>query len=102
MKIAILNKAKRDMRDIFVYISMRSDMNIAQNQINKMIDSIKLLETTPNIGSWVKNITYHKTDHRFLVSGRYIIFYKIIDNSKIQITRVLDGRRDWQSILFGH
>ncbi len=40
-----------------------------------------------------------KTDYRYLVSGKYIIFYKT-DNEYIYIYRILHGSRDYSNILF--
>jgi hypothetical protein len=40
-----------------------------------------------------------KTDYRFLVCGVYLIFYKI-EGEFISVYRVLNGMRDYLSILF--
>jgi plasmid stabilization system protein ParE len=39
-------------------------------------------------------------DYRYLVSGNYLIFYKIEDEY-ISVNRILYGRRDYLRILFG-
>ncbi len=39
------------------------------------------------------------TDFRYLVSGNYLIFYKV-DNEYVSIYRILYGRRDYLKIIF--
>jgi len=40
-----------------------------------------------------------KTDYRFLICGMYLIFYKI-EGEFVSVYRVLNGMRDYLSILF--
>lgn len=40
-----------------------------------------------------------KTDYLFLVCGMYLVFYKI-EGKFVSVYRVLNGRRDYLSILF--
>ncbi|MDA8334717.1 MAG: hypothetical protein M0Z41_06970 [Peptococcaceae bacterium] len=41
-----------------------------------------------------------KTDYRFLVCGVYLVFYKF-EGEFVSVYRVLSGRRDYLSVLFG-
>lgn len=41
-----------------------------------------------------------ETDHRFLVCGKYTVFYRI-EGQTVNIVRVLYGRRNFMRILFG-
>ena len=40
-----------------------------------------------------------QTDFRFIVSGNYIVFYKV-DETYVSIYRILYGRRDYLKIIF--
>ena len=53
----------------------------------------------PLIGSPLSSIVKTKTDHRFLVCGNYLVFYRAKTDS-VYIDRILYGRRDYTKILF--
>jgi len=97
MKVTILQSAKKDMEEIFLYASFLGS-DFAQRQIDKVLYNISLLEKTPDIGGWAKSLVPVETD-RYMVSGRHLVFYKLFPN-KVQIVRVMDGRTDWQKVLF--
>jgi len=99
MKTLISEKADEDIRSAFFYVSCKADVDIAQKQIDRIYKMIKTLEHAPDIGSWVKNRVGFETDRRYLVAGKFLIFYKFSKDT-IVISRVLDGRQDWQKILF--
>ena len=40
------------------------------------------------------------SDLRFIVVSKQLVFYQIFDEDLISIVRILDGRRDYLSILF--
>jgi len=42
-----------------------------------------------------------ETDYRFLVSGKYIVFYQT-DGEMVSIYRILYGSRDYMKVLFGN
>ena len=66
---------------------------------NKIINDYTLLETSPFMGTSLSSILPVKTDYRYFVSGKYLIFYKV-DNEFVSIYRILYGRRDYMRILF--
>jgi len=39
------------------------------------------------------------TDFRYLISGSYLVFYKV-DSSHVSIYRILNAKRDYLAILF--
>ena len=91
-KVTITKDAEQDIKDIYFYISVDNSFPVAQKQIDKIESSVKLLEKTPNIG-----VQYGK--RRYIVSGKYLIFYKFTNENHIEITRVFDGRYNWQKDL---
>ena len=97
-KIIISKDAHRDTDDIFLYISARDNREVANKQVENIYRTIAFLENTPNIGMQLKNRLNVDTDYRFLVSGKYLIFYKLTKD-KVNIVRIIDGRRDWISLL---
>ena len=52
------------------------------------------------IGASLSSIADVESDYRFLVTGSYLTFYRVLDND-VYVDRVLYGRRDYLRILFG-
>lgn len=42
-----------------------------------------------------------ESDLRFLIISKQLVFYRIENEAQISVVRVLDGRQDYMSILFG-
>ena len=40
------------------------------------------------------------TDIRFLVVAKQIVFYRVVGNEYVEVTRVLDGCQDYMALLF--
>ncbi len=71
----------------------------ANNTIRRIIKDYTLLETTPHMGTSLSTKVPFNTDYRFIVSGNYLVFYKV-DDGYVSIYRVLYGRRDYLKISF--
>ena len=99
-KIRLSPLALSDLKEIKEYITDELCNPIAANRIvTKIIKDYSLLETSPKLGSSLSSIVHIDTDYRFLVSGKYIIFYKE-DDEYVSIYRILYGARDYIKILF--
>ena len=99
--IELSKNARNDLLDIAKYIKYNlEEPNIARKIIKKIENSIYKLEDNPYICSIINDKYLREKELRKLIVGNYIVFYRIIDNTfKIQIVRVLYGRRNWQDIL---
>ena len=101
VKIKLSPLAITDLQEIKSYISEELNNPIAANRvINGIIEDYTLLEISPQMGAPLSSKINIKTDYRYLVSGKYIIFYKT-DNEYVYIYRILYGARDYVNILFG-
>lgn len=40
------------------------------------------------------------TDLRYLIVSKHLVFYRVVNEEHIEVTRVLDGRQDYMAILF--
>ena len=72
----------------------------ALNTVTKIAKRIRNLEQFPELGTQLSSVIDMVTDYRFLVCANYLAFYRI-DGNDVKIIRVLYGRRDYASILFG-
>ncbi len=62
--------------------------------------TIKGLETFPEIGAPLRSVVPFETTYRFLVCGKYTVFYRY-ENDAVYIVRVLFSGRNYMQILFG-
>lgn len=98
MKLRINPEVVKDLKVIRKYIAEDSP-EAAQKTINQMYDRFEKLLVFPNMGADLSTIVSFSTDYRYVISGEYIILYKL-DDECISIYRVLNSKRDMVSILF--
>ncbi len=63
------------------------------------MDAVDQLKNFAEMGTPLSSIADVGTDYRFLVSGNYMVFYRV-RGSDVCIDRVLYGRSDYMSALF--
>ena len=94
-------EAEDDLAGIKKYISEQLENPLAaENTVTKITKRIRFLEQFPEIGTPLSAIIDVVTDYRFLVCANYLAFYRL-DGNNVYIIRVLYGRRDYATILFG-
>ena len=99
MKILVTPAALQDLKDVKSYIADDlSNPSAAVNTVKRIISTYKKLSDTPLMGTLLQQSIHLDIPFRFLVSGNYLIFYKVTDN--IEIHRIIYGRRDYIRILF--
>lgn len=99
MKIQVTPAALQDLKDIKSYITNELSNPIAAvNTVKRIMSTYKKLSDTPLMGSLVQQTIKIDIPFRYLISGNYLIFYKVTDN--IEIHRIIYGRRDYIRILF--
>ena len=99
-KIRLSPLALTDLKEIKEYITDELCNPTAANRIvSKIIKDYSLLEASPKMGPSLSSIIHIDTDYRFLVSGKYIVFYKT-EGEYVSIYRILYGARDYMKILF--
>ena len=99
-KIHYSPESRRDLDDIWDYIvSELQNRSAAERVINRIIDAVDPLKKFAEMGTPLSSIEDIGTDYRFLVSGNYMVFYRVQGND-VYIDRVLYGRSDYMSVLF--
>lgn len=99
-KLRINPLARKDLLEIKEYITEELDSpNAAENTLIKIARSYEKLKDFPYMGIELSSKIDIATDYRFLISGKYIIFYKV-DDIYVSIYRILYARRDYTRILF--
>ncbi len=99
-KLRINPIAEYDLFKIKEYITKELDNPIAANKVVlNIIESYEKLKEFPLLGGELLSKVNVPTDYRYLISGNYIVFYKV-DEVYVSIYRILNARRDYIKILF--
>ncbi len=99
-KLLYSPEALNDLDEIWAYINNElKNPAAAQKFVSDTLDTIERLRDFPEIGPRLSSITEFESDYRFLVCGKYIVFYRVI-GLDVYIDRVLYGSRNYMSILF--
>ncbi|MGO4889595.1 type II toxin-antitoxin system RelE/ParE family toxin [Anaerobacillus sp. MEB173] len=99
-KLRINPVARQDLIEIKEYITKELDNpTAAVNVVSNIIESYKKLKEFPMLGLELSSKIDIETDYRFLVSGNYIVLYKV-DDVYVSIYRILYSRRDYVKLLF--
>ena len=101
MKVLFKKTALDDMQATERYISQTLGNGTAAKKLTQRVyDAIMLLEDNPYMGTDLRRKFGVETDLRFLVVAKQLVFYRVVENDHIEVTRVLDGRQDYLALLF--
>ncbi len=93
--------ASADLKGIYTHIAFNlKEKTIAENQVNRIREAIKNLDTLPNRNSRLELELKQPEEMRKMVVNNYIIFYIVDEQRKeVNVARILYGGRDIKSIL---
>lgn len=94
-------EALKDLDEIWTYMTQELRApEAAQSTLDKILDKTEALKRFALMGARLSSITAFDSEYRFLVSGNYIVFYRVMKD-RVFVDRVLSARRDYMRILFG-
>ncbi len=94
-------EARRDLDEIWDYIQAElCNPAAAANTVGRVMDAVDGLESFSGLGTPLAAVTDTDSDYRYLVSGSYMIFYRV-NGKNVYVDRILYGRRDYLRTLFG-
>jgi len=95
------HSAQRDLAEIKAYIETElENPKAAVSVVGRITNTIRTLRDHAMIGAALSSTANVDSDYRFLVSGSYMVFYRI-SGTDVYVDRILYGRRDYLRILFG-
>ena len=101
MKVLFKKTALDDMQATERYISETLGNGVAAKKLTRRVfDAIMLLEENPYMGTELCRRFAVETDLRFLVVAKQLVFYRVVEDDHIEVTRVMDGRQDYLALLF--
>lgn len=100
MKIRYKKTAIEDIQSTDAYIhDVLHNAAAAKKLTQRIVQAISLLADNPNMGTPLSSRFDVESDLRYLLVSDQLIFYRIADESHVEVTRVLNGRQDYISIL---
>ena len=101
MKVRYKRTAIEDIQRTAEYISsVRHNGSPAKKLPARPVQAASLLADNPYMGTPLSGRFDVETDLRYLVVSEQLIFYRVVEDSHVEVTRVLNGRQDYISILF--
>lgn len=99
-KLHLSPEAQEDLSEIKAYIAEDlENPQVALSTVMKITKTIRMLQDHALIGTPLSAVADVNSDYRYLVSGNYMVFYRVAGKD-VFIDRVLYGRRDYLRILF--
>ncbi len=100
-KVHYTVEARWDLDEIWDYIVLElQNIPAAERVVNGILDAADRLEDFAEMGTLLSAIANVDSDYRFLISGKFMVFYRI-SGTDVYVDRILYGRRDYLRILFG-
>ena len=99
--IPILHNLVDDIQATERYISEALCNGTAAIKLTSSVfDAIILLEGNSCMGTELRRRFGVKTDLRFLVVAKQLVFYRVVEDDHIKTARMLDGWQDYLALLF--
>jgi toxin ParE1/3/4 len=95
LRIVWSSDANRDLAQIWNYLAQEASVARADDQVRKIEAACRVLSEWPLAGQSRDAII---PGLRAVVAAPYVVFYRV-SSPAVQIIRVLDGRRDVDTIL---
>ncbi len=94
-------EVQNDLAEIKTYITEElENPDAALATVSRITKKIRVLKNQAYVGTSLSSVADTESDYRFLVSGNYLVFYRVYGKD-VYIDRVLYCRRDYIRILFG-
>lgn len=102
MKVQLSPEAEKDLFKTKFYIANNLSNPIAAENVTKRITKrLRSLSDNPRLGSPLSSIVDVETDYRYLLCSKYYMAFYRIEEKRVYVDRIIDGRRNYMKILFG-
>jgi plasmid stabilization system protein ParE len=97
VKVKLLRRAQRDLEEIQLYL-MRDAPARVETLIDVLLARIERLADSGGSGARPRDARLRALGFRFIVQGRYLVFYKTTPRA-VRVYRVIHSSRDYMRIL---
>ena len=66
--------------------------------VERVLHSCRLLKEMPYLGASLAERINQETETRYLISGKYLIFYNVV-GQEVRIIRILDSRMNYMELI---
>ena len=93
-------EAAQDLENIRDYVMLEfSNPEAALRIVDQIMNAADNLVSFPKLGATLASITGIASPYRFIVAGKYMVFYRV-EGEDVYIDRILYGKRDYFRVLF--
>ncbi len=96
-EVRLLRLAEEDLVEILTYLEADNE-TAAADVLTQIENDVRKLEYFPELGKLPEDTELLHLGYRFLVSGSYLIFYKI-EGRVVLVCRILHAARDYRLLL---
>ena len=101
MKVRYKRTALEDIQETERYIRNVLHNGIAARKLTiRVVQAVSLLADNPYMGTPLSSRFDAETDLRYLLVSEQLVFYRVVEDSYVEVTRVLNGRQDYLALLF--
>ena len=101
MKIRYSPTARDDLRDLRSYLSSEFGVAVAARSTGKIVADISSLKHHPALMRPLSDKIARPSAYFYLLCGKYSIAILAVAADVISVIRVLDGRTDYATTVFG-
>jgi plasmid stabilization system protein ParE len=95
--VRVLRRAQRDLQQIYDFRAREAPRS-ADPFIDGLLAAIESLGEYPERGARPRDASLRGQGYRFLVHGKYLVFYKVLARH-VRVYRILHGHRAYRGLL---
>ena len=101
MKIRYSPAARVDLRELRLYITSEFGAVVAAKSLGKIVSDISSLKRHPALMRPLSDKIARPSAYSYFFCGKYSIAILSVESDVISVVRVLDGRTDYATTVFG-
>ena len=101
MRIRYSPAAWEDLRELRRYLAGEFGAAVADRSVRQIAMDISTLKRHPGLLRPLADKIKRPTDYQYFLCGKYSIAISLLEPKVISILRVLDGRTDYATTVFG-
>lgn len=101
MRIRYSPAAHEDLRELRRYLAGEFGAAVADRSVRQVVRDISALKRHPGLLRPLADKIKRPTGYRYFPCGKYAIAISLLEPEVISILRVLDGRTDYATTVFG-
>jgi toxin ParE1/3/4 len=96
MKYILTKEAVKDLDEIWLYTYEKWSVEQADRFYQLIMDEIGFIASNPSLG---RSLDHIRQGYRSSIVKSHLVFYKILDDDRVLIVRILHQRMDFENRL---